>query len=1175
MKFKISAFVVLAICFSRTISAQVNQSKPNIIFILTDDQRWDALGYAGNKFISTPEMDKLAREGVYFKNSVVTTPICAASRASILSGMQERAHRYDFQTGAIKDEFMENSYPKILKDAGYYTGFYGKLGVKYSQKEQLFNVYDDYDRNNAYADKRGYFYKTIDKDTVHLTTYTGHQAREFLKNAPIDKPFCLSLSFSAPHAHDGAKDQYFWTAETDILLANETIPKADISDDSFFDILPDFIKTGFNRLRWTWRYDTAEKYQHSVKGYYRMISGIDNEIAKLREQLKEQGLDKNTIIILMGDNGYFLGERQLAGKWLMYDNSIRVPLIVYDPRKTVHRDIDEFTLNIDVPSTILDYAGLSQPTTWQGKSLVAIVSEGKSDTKREAILIEHLWEFDNIAPSEGVKTTDWKYFRYVNDKTVEELYDSKNDTKEINNLAKKPEYFTKLVELRKLTDKLIIEKKDPYGGVPTELSVEFIRNPEQVKIIDQTPDFSWVIPAGAKQQLAFQLLIASSKENLENNLGNVWNSSQVRSSASANVSYVGKPLQAEHTYYWKVRIWDVLNRLSEYSDAQSFTIGKAEKEITTPNVFQEAKIKPVKFSKNADKSYQIDFGKAAFATAELKYTAKKNETLKIRIGEMLSNGRLQPNADKVSHVRYQEFNLDVKKGTHSYVLPIKADERNTNYAKNAVKLPDSLPVLLPFRYCEIMNAAEPIIANDISQKAYFTFFDYTKSDFKSSDDILNQIWELCKYSIKATSFANVYVDGDRERIPYEADAYLNQLSHYTTDREYAIGRRTIEYFMEHPTWPTEWQQHVALMFHADYMYTGNPELIEKYYEPLKYKTLMDLAREDGLISSLSEKNDAEFMKNLGFKDPSIKLKDITDWPPAQKDTGWKLATVEGERDGFVFMPYNTMINAFYYRNLEIMAEFAHVLGKFDEELDFKAKSAQVKKTFNKKLFDEKNGNYVDGEGTDHGSVHANMTALAFDLVPENRKKSVGEFVKSRGMACSVYGSQYLMEALYKAGEADYALELLTSMGERSWYNMIRIGSTVTLEAWDMKYKPNSDWNHAWGAVPANIIPRNLWGITPAVPGGGIVNIKPQLSTLKQSQISVPFLRGNVKASYRAINARNKEYEIELPANVLGIFEMPFSSENEVFLNGQKVSTAFGSIRLSSGMNKIEMVTNTF
>src|SRR5690606_37255130 len=203
--------------FSQQLQAQL---KPNIIFILTDDQRWDALGYAGNEIIHTPEMDRLAQEGIYFKNAFVTTPICAASRASILTGMYERTHGYTFRQGQLKDPYVDISYPKLMKQTEYHTGFFGKFGVNYDNFGDLFHVSESYDRNNKFKDRRGYYYKTLQGDTVHLTRYTGQQAIDFIENAPRNQPFCLSLSFSAPHAHDSAPEQYFWQKEVDNLYAD-------------------------------------------------------------------------------------------------------------------------------------------------------------------------------------------------------------------------------------------------------------------------------------------------------------------------------------------------------------------------------------------------------------------------------------------------------------------------------------------------------------------------------------------------------------------------------------------------------------------------------------------------------------------------------------------------------------------------------------------------------------------------------------------------------------------------------------------------------------------------------------------------------------------------------------------------------------------------------------------
>ncbi|MRI02414.1 Bacterial alpha-L-rhamnosidase [Kriegella sp. EG-1] len=1175
MKIRITIIIITFLIFL-PIRAQKSTyvqgyKKPNIIFILTDDQRYSALGYAGNDFISTPEMDKLAKEGTYFKNAMVTTPICAASRASILTGLYERTHNFNFQTGNIREEYMTNSYPRILKENGYKTAFYGKYGVRYNNLEKQFDEYESYDRNNAYPDRRGYYYKTLGKDSVHLTRYTGQKALDYIAQSDTKKPFCLSLSFSAPHAHDPAEDQYFWQEESDALLQNMTIPGPELGEDKYFEAQPKIVRDGFNRLRWMWRYDTPEKYQHSVKGYYRMLSGIDREISKIREELKKKGLDKNTVIILMGDNGYFLGERQFAGKWLMYDNSVRVPLIVFDPRQKKQKDSDALALNIDVPCTILDLAGIQQPNTWQGKSLMPIAGNRTKDFERDTVLIEHIWDFVNIPPSEGVRTKDWKYFRYVNDKTIEELYNLKKDPQEINNLAKDPAFAQKLKAFRKSTDTLIVKYSDAYRAAPTDLTVELIRSPEtKVEIFDLKPEFGWTVPLGSKFQSAYQILVASSQSIIDSNNGNIWDTKRVASNSSTDVEYSGEPLEVGKTYYWKVRIWDEENRLVDYSNVQSFTTGKSDSYIvSTENKFITTKVKPVLFEKRGD-FYFIDFGKAAFATMDFTYDAKTPHTLTIRVGEMVNeDGNVNRTPPAKSNIRYQEIKVDVKPGQTKYQIEVQKNERNTR-ANQAIALPDGFPPLVPFRYAEIEGAQETLTGENVEQLAFHTYWDESASSFESDNVILNQVWDLCKYSIKATTFNGLYVDGDRERIPYEADAYLNQLSHYTTDREFAIGRRTIEYFMKNPTWPTEWQQHVPLLIHADYMYTGNTELIERYYEALKHKSLYELSNEDGLITST--KVDREFMRKLGFPDGYKKpLTDIVDWPPAN----FNGSTTPGERDGFVFQPYSTVINAFFYENMKIMAEFARILGKTQEVLDFELRAAKAKKAVNEQMFDIERGVYVDGIGTDHASLHANMMPLAFGLVPEEHFDSVVDFVKSRGMACSVYGSQFLMDGLYNAGEADYALDLLIDTSDRSWYNMIRSGSTITLEAWDNKYKNNLDWNHAWGAVPANVIPRGLWGIKPKTPGFGIATIKPQMSKLKSSTIEVPTVRGTIKGKFTHNGPRLQTYEIEIPGNMVAEFSLNNLEGKDFIHNGEKVPPAFESIRLSPGKHTIQLKINSF
>jgi len=471
MKQKITGLLALGLlltaCGQVEVVEQVQEivdTRPNIIFILTDDQRFDSLGYAGNEIIHTPEMDSLARDGVYFENALVTTPICSASRASIFSGRYERAHRYTFGPDPLAPEFVEDSYPNLLKKAGYYSGFIGKFGVKITESEAMFDEFDSFYVLDE-EERPGYYNveKTLDGETVHLTRYAGQKALDFIEAAPRDRPFALSLSFNAPHAHDSSEQQYFWQDEVAHLFQDMTMPEPALGDDEYFERLPEAVRKGFNRERWTWRYDTPEKYQHSVKGYYRMLAGIDLEIAKIRNKLAETGLADNTVIIFMGDNGYFLGERQLAGKWLMYDRSIRVPLMIYDPRVKQHRDINDMALNIDVTATIVDLAGIEVPAGYHGKSLVPIVTGDTDTLSRDAVLIEHLWEFDHIPPSEGVRTDEWKYLRYVSDPSIEELYNLREDPQETNNLAGDPGHEEMLAELRaKLI--LLAERYDLASG---------------------------------------------------------------------------------------------------------------------------------------------------------------------------------------------------------------------------------------------------------------------------------------------------------------------------------------------------------------------------------------------------------------------------------------------------------------------------------------------------------------------------------------------------------------------------------------------------------------------------------------------------------------------------------------------------------------------------------------
>ncbi|SFB88180.1 alpha-L-rhamnosidase [Algibacter lectus] len=563
--------------------------------------------------------------------------------------------------------------------------------------------------------------------------------------------------------------------------------------------------------------------------------------------------------------------------------------------------------------------------------------------------------------------------------------------------------------------------------------------------------------------------------------------------------------------------------------------------------------KPVKIEKLGHGHYFIDFGKAYFGTVTLKPHVSQKDSIVFHLGEQLSTAQTINRKPKGT-IRYQRVMLpELNKGEATKIILPKVIG---NTKPQAIALPDSIGVIMPFRYCEIENLKIPIDQLEITQKAVHYKFNDNASFFTSSDTILNQIWDICKHTIKATSFSGYYVDGDRERIPYEADAYINQLSHYAFDNEYSLARRTNEYFISSPTWPTEWILHTAKMFYYDYLYTGNTESISKYYDKLKDKTLIELARTDGLITTDNEKLNKELMTQLGFKKRK-KIRDIVDWPMS-------------ERDGYEMKAINTVVNSFYYENLQMMSRIAEALDKKEDVLFFKEKANQVKTLINDKLFDQSTGLYIDGEGSSHSSLHANMFPLAFGIIPEARKESVIKFIKSKGKACSVYAAQYLLEGLYKSNEATYAKQLITTTDhDRTWWNMIKTGSTMTLEAWDIKYKPNLDWNHAWGAAPGNIITRNLWGIIPLTPGFENAEIHPQLDNLSFSEIKVPTIKGAITAKFKKSDAHNFTYEVTLPKSMNGQFRIPTGHWKTIKLNGKLINES-PKLKLSEGHNIITL-----
>lgn len=666
------------------------------------------------------------------------------------------------------------------------------------------------------------------------------------------------------------------------------------------------------------------------------------------------------------------------------------------------------------------------------------------------------------------------------------------------------------------------------------------------EIYSERPAFSWILPSvkeGNVVQTAYQIIVGQ-EAGIENAAaGIVWDSGKVNTKQSSAVLYAGSALKAGQTYYWKVRTWTP-GGLSGYSDLQPFRMsGRLSGYETAVYPLVKTAQNPVKITQG-NRYIFADFGKDAFAQLSLELSAKKDgDSVIVHFAEKLDKmGRVERRPGGT--IRYARYAIRLSAGTQQYAIKFRPDKRNTGPA--AIKMPPTIGEVFPFRYVEIEGYDSELKPHQLVRQMVHYPFDSNAATFFSSDSVLNQVWELCKYSMLATSFTGIYVDGDRERIPYEADAVINQLSHYAVDREFTMARRSQEYLINNAQWPTEWIMQSVIMAYNDYLYTGDVRSVRKFYTDLKAKTLVSLQDETGLITTTKQTDSIRKSVHYAGKE----LKDIVDWPQSGILGLGKEAM--GETDGFVFTKYNAVTNAYFYNALVLMGHLAEAVAEQKEAKSFRQRAAALKQVYQEKFWNAATGNYRDGVGTDHSALHSNFFALAFGLVAEKDIPAVVEFVRSRGMACSVYGSQFLLDGLYNGGAGAYALSLLTSTAKRSWYNMIREGSTITMEAWDDSFKPNQDWNHAWGAAPGNVISRKLMGIEPLLPGWSSFKVQPQVASLSSARITVPTVKGTVAMSFEQVPGKTFSMELTVPANTAAQVYVPLTDakSHTVLMDGK-------------------------
>lgn len=432
---------------------------PNVVFLLTDDLRADCLGCAGHPLLKTPNIDRLASEGVRFQNAFVTTSICCISRACYLTGQYARHHMVaDFNT-ALAPERLEQTWPAVLKRAGYRTACFGKWGLGGEEPRALFDMWD------AWGGQGDYIHN-VNGERVHNSEYLARRAEEFLRSQPQGKPFCMLVKYKAPH------DPLEPDPVDMSLFADVPMPIPRTYSDEAFQAMPEFIRVSEGRIRERKLHGSPEAYQEFVRNYLRLVAGVDRSVGKIRKVLEDLGLAENTIVVFASDNGFFLGEHGLSHKWLMHEESIRVPLIIRDPRGPAAAGTvrDELVLNIDVAPTLLELAGQAVPSAMDGRSLKPLVRGERPDWRTDFFYEHHYHHGGKIPRTEGVRTKDWKYITYFDVEPVyEELYDIKHDPLEERNLAGDPARREILERLRNRYQQLVRElgpAATPPGPLP-------------------------------------------------------------------------------------------------------------------------------------------------------------------------------------------------------------------------------------------------------------------------------------------------------------------------------------------------------------------------------------------------------------------------------------------------------------------------------------------------------------------------------------------------------------------------------------------------------------------------------------------------------------------------------------------------------------------------------------
>jgi len=457
------------VALSQTQESEKN--RPNIIFIMTDDHAAHAISCYGSKINKTPNLDRLAREGMRFNNCFCTNAICAPSRAVILTG--KYSHLNGVIDNAVKFDGGQQTFPKLLQKAGYRTAIIGKWHLQ--SDPTGFDYWNILPGQGIYHNPVMIEMGQRKKHTGYVTDIITDLCLAWLKERPADKPFCLMYHHKAPHREWEPDDKHAKLYEdTDIpipetfnddyktrcaaahqqeMTIEQHLNRKDLKMD------PPEGLTGQELKKW--------KYQRYIKDYLRCVAAVDDNVGRLLDYLDASGLAENTIVVYTSDQGFYLGDHGWFDKRFMYEHSLRMPLLVRYPKEIKAGSInDDIVLNLDFAPTFLDFAGVAVPSDMQGRSLRPLL-KGNTPQNWRASMYYHYYEYPavhSVKRHYGIRTKRYKLIHFYHDIDAWELYDLEKDQNELNNVYDNPAYADIVKQLKTELQQLRKEYKDTTGA---------------------------------------------------------------------------------------------------------------------------------------------------------------------------------------------------------------------------------------------------------------------------------------------------------------------------------------------------------------------------------------------------------------------------------------------------------------------------------------------------------------------------------------------------------------------------------------------------------------------------------------------------------------------------------------------------------------------------------------